>query len=108
MFRHFSAGDLKSLPSFIRVILVLTSSYLIVAKPITPISSSLAGRIAIPYFLSRHLVFQEPESTSHSSGMQLWVTWLMLGPCHIPQAQSYGYWAFRRHSEAAGHLLCQG
>lgn len=64
--------------------------------------------LSIAFSLSSYLVFYESESVSHSSSVQLWVTWLMLGPFHIPEAWSSGHLAFQRHSEAAGHSLCQG
>lgn len=39
---------------------------------------------------------------------QLWVTWLMLRPFHIPEAQSCGHLTFQKQSEAASHSLCHG
>lgn len=64
--------------------------------------------LSIAFSLSSYLVFYESGSISHSSSVPLWVTWLMLGPFHIPEAWSSGHLAFQRHSEAAGHSLCQG
>lgn len=98
----FSAGDLKRFPSFSRVLLVLTGSYLIVAKSITPISSSLAGRRSHSLFLEQALSipgawiyfsFQWCAAVGHlaNAGAMPHSTGAALWPFGIPEA----FWSCR-------------
>lgn len=107
--RYFSAGGSKKLPC-LRVRCYQQQQVVIAQRPSQslPFLGLQQGGLPTSFSLSRLLVFQEPESISHSSEVQLWVTWLMRGPFHIPEAWSRGHLAFQRHSEAAGHSLCQG